>query len=124
MQLTPIVTTDKLAETRDFYLKHFDFQVVWDSPHYVQLKKGEVQVAFSAPREGEPRLSGGLMLGLEVKNVDDEHGRLAALGLACPAPRDNPWGDRSMDLLDPAGVVLHVHHPIPVSAEYRTYLKA
>ncbi|MCL1888452.1 MAG: VOC family protein [Kiritimatiellaeota bacterium] len=52
-----------------------------------------------------------LMMGFEVEDVDAEHQRLLALGVAMlNAPATHPWGARSFQFKDPDGNVLNFHN--------------
>jgi len=128
-RIVPLVTTRKLAETREFFTKHFGFTITFDSPGYLGLEapggKG-LQIAFMPPDDAAPApFSGqGLMFGIEVPDVDAEHARLAARGVDVGAgPQDNPWGDRSFQVREPSGVTLHIHSPRPMTPEYARYAR-
>ena len=51
--LTPLISTPKLAESRDFFTRHFGFTVTFDSPGYVGLKRGASEIAFMRPVQHE-----------------------------------------------------------------------
>lgn len=127
-KLVPMITTDRLAECRAFYATHFDGQVTYESPMYVGLKlPGGAEIGFMKPNgdPNEPVYRGGATLGVEVADVDGEHARLSKAGLTIVrALQDNPWGDRSFAVVDPAGVAVYVHKPIALAAEYAKYLKS
>ncbi len=128
--VVPMVVTPKVAEARDFYVKHFGLKVSFDCQWYASLKTpsgahGEFEIAFREPRGDEPCCTGGLSFGLQVADADQELARLRAAGV--PIVRDicdNPWGDRAFVVADPAGVGLYVFHPIEPSAEFRQYSRS
>lgn len=39
--LSPCITTDKVAESRDFYIKHFGAKVTFDCGWYLNLELGK-----------------------------------------------------------------------------------
>ncbi|WP_316504681.1 hypothetical protein [Nitrosopumilus sp.] len=50
-RLVPIVSTEILEESKEFYIKYFDFQVLFANDWYVLLesKNKSVQIAFVMP---------------------------------------------------------------------------
>lgn len=127
--LVPMIVTERVAQTRDFYLQHFDFKVSFDCEWYVALQSkprahGVFEIAFRAPRPGERPIAGGLTLGLQVEDADAECARLRAAGLPIlREPTSNPWGDRSFLTEDPNGLGLYVFHAIEAAPEFRQYVK-
>jgi catechol 2,3-dioxygenase-like lactoylglutathione lyase family enzyme len=124
-QMTPLVTTDKLDALRTFYCEHLGFRPTFDSPGFLGLRSGKTEVGFMKPCEGQPTFGGaGVTICLEVENVDAEHDRLKTEGVEVTVPlRDNPWGDRSFTVVDPAGVALHIFRPIEPTEEFKQYIK-
>ena len=118
----PMIATDKLAETRAFYLQ-LGFVVVCEGDCYLHLhapKAPHVQLGFHRPGSSDqpPVFRGsfggqGVFYGLEVDDVDAEYRRLTGLGLeAAFAPRDEPWGQRHFGVVDPNGIVVDIIQPI------------
>lgn len=125
----PMVATDKLTQARDFYLKHFGFRATFESDEHLCLRSPGDQgseIMFCKPGGDEmPAFEGkGLTWCLEVKDVDAEHERVQAAGLPVVRPlQDNPWGDRSFMVVDPAGIPLWIYKRIPPSAEFKPHFK-
>ncbi len=127
--LVPTVLTDKVDECKRFYMKHLGMKPVWDSDAYVALAaddpKRPFTIAFRTPMEGERAYAGGLSFNVSVESADREHARLTEAGLKVVRPlQDNPWGDRSFVVLDPAGVGLYVCHETQVAKELAQYVVA
>jgi predicted enzyme related to lactoylglutathione lyase len=124
----PIVTTKKLAEVKQFYLEHFGFETTFANDQYLGLRSagdGAIELGFMVPcDQNEPEYTGrGITFGMEVEDVDAEHERLSGRGLEVVRPlQDNPWGDRSFVVMDPAGVALYINKPIAPSAEFEQYV--
>lgn len=129
--LYPIVMTDRLAECRAFWVGRLGFSVVFEASWIVVLAAagsgaGERRmVAFmapdhpSTPPHRERFGAEGLLLTLEVDDVDAEHARLAGLGVeAVHGPQDEPWGQRRFLLRDPAGVWVDVVQQIAPAAGF------
>ncbi|MBB5850604.1 VOC family protein [Amycolatopsis umgeniensis] len=128
MRLTsfyPVLMTEKIAETRDFYRDHFGFELTFEADWYVSLKRGEWELAILAPGHGTiPGGAGkpvqGLLLNFEVEDVDAEHRRLveeAGLPEALSL-RSEEFGQRHFIVADPNGVLIDVIQEIPPTGEY------
>ena len=120
--LYTIVVTDKRAECRDFYVRWFGFEVVFEASWFVYLAaRGDhpFGLAFMAPDHpsqppGSDVSSGrGILLTLQVEDAAAEFQRLKAGGLPMAhALRDEPWGQRRFAVYDPAGTWVDVIQPI------------
>lgn len=111
------VVTEKLRESRDFYVRHFGFEPVFDGAWYIHLKHASgAEIAFLQP--GHPTQQAcfqqafpgpGIWLNLEVDDVDAEHARLKFEGLPMEVDlRDEMWGERHFTVLDPNGVAVNI----------------
>jgi catechol 2,3-dioxygenase-like lactoylglutathione lyase family enzyme len=102
--LYSIIVTDKLAECRDFYVRWFGFQVVFEASWFVYLAAtGDhaFGIAFMAPGHpsqppGPETFSGkGMFITVQVADATAEFERLIRDGVSVPLPlRDEPWGQR------------------------------
>ncbi len=125
-QISPTICVADPASSRDFYVKHFDAEVVFDAGWYVNIRIGNGELCFMKPQNPEqPLFAGqGLMYNLAVEDVDAEHQKLTKLGLKTVMPlEDHPWGDRGFSIVDPSGVALYIYTPIEPSAEFKQYYK-
>ena len=124
--LYTIIVTDKRAECRDFYVRWFGFQVVFEASWFVYLAAAgdhPFGVAFMAPDHpsqppGPERFSGrGLLITIQVADAAAEFERLSRAGVAIAYPlKDEPWGQRRFALYDPAGAwvdVIQTIDPVP-----------
>ncbi|MEU3626515.1 glyoxalase [Amycolatopsis coloradensis] len=128
MRLTsfyPVLMTERLTETRDFYRDHFGFELTFEADWYVSLKRGEWELAILAPGHGTiPAGFGkpvqGLLLNFEVDDVDAEHRRLVVdAGLPeTLSLRSEEFGQRHFIVADPSGVLIDVIQQIPPTGEY------
>jgi catechol 2,3-dioxygenase-like lactoylglutathione lyase family enzyme len=113
-----VVVTEKLAECRDFYVRWFGFEVVFEASWFVYLQApggGGHGIAFMSPdhpsRPPGPESFGGdgLLFTLQVSDAAAEFERLRAAGLEIDHPlTDEPWGQRRFGLEDPAGTWVDV----------------
>ncbi|MGW5705108.1 MULTISPECIES: VOC family protein [unclassified Amycolatopsis] len=128
MRLTsfyPVLMTEKIAETRDFYRDHFGFELTFEADWYVSLKRGEWELAILAP--GHDTIPGGagkpvqgLLLNFEVEDVDAEYRRLVGeAGLPeALSLRSEEFGQRHFIVADPNGVLIDVIQEIPPTGEF------
>jgi uncharacterized glyoxalase superfamily protein PhnB len=124
--LYTIIVTDKRAECRDFYVRWFGFQVVFEASWFVYLAAAgdhPFGIAFMAPDHpsqppGPERFGGrGLLITMQVADAAAEFERLSRAGVSIAYPlKDEPWGQRRFALVDPAGAwvdVIQTIDPVP-----------
>lgn len=130
--LFPVVATKAVAEARDFYVRYFGFQVVFDAGWYVQLNAvregggAPLELAFMIPDHESlpPSLrhafdGKGVFLTIDVEDVDALYQQLRAGGHEILIDlRDEEWGQRHFAVRDPSGGMLDVVKAIPASADY------
>lgn len=118
------ISTYKLQESKEFYMRYFNFRLVYESDWYIELIAPDLPTAgisFTLPqREAGEFFNGkGLILSFEVDDVDQEYRRLTALGLKVfQEIQDKPWGERSFVVDDPNGVHIYIYKSIPPTPEY------
>ena len=122
------LVTQKLKETKAFYLSHFDARLAFDCGWYVVLRLGASpsgpEICLMEPQEGMVPFTGGIFLNILVRDADAMYERLhdqAGLPVIMPL-EDHPWGDRGFGLLDPSGALVYCYHPIPPAAEFQQYI--
>lgn len=114
MKLWSGIITEKVQESKDFYVRLFGAEVLYEGEGgwFVLLRLGDSELGFMLPGlESQaslfrPAFQGeGLWLAIEVDDVDKEYQRLQALGVSATVElRDEPWGDRHFALVDPNGI--------------------
>jgi len=124
----PLILTNNVAGTRDFYTKHFPFEITFDGGSYVSLKaKQELPFELALlepnhsaiPADFRLALNGGLILNFEVDNADEEYARLKAAGLPIHLEiRSEDFGQRHFITSDPNGVLIYIIQVIPPSEEF------
>ena len=100
--LYSVIVTDNRAECRDFYVKWFGFQVVFEASWFVYLAADgdhPFGIAFMAPDHpsqppGPERFNGqGMFITVQVADAAAEFDRLSRSGLSIAYPlHDEPWG--------------------------------
>lgn len=125
--LSPCITTTKVEESRDFYVRLFGAKVTFDCGWYVNLEFGKsASLQFMTPQPDQPACNpAGLTYNFNVSDVDTEFQSLADSGLVAVMPlEDHPWGDRGFAVQDPNGIVLYVYSEREPSPEFRHYFKS
>lgn len=119
--LYPLITTPALLDTRNFYILHFGFEVLFEASWFVYLSgpgeegtRGAVLALMhpdhpSSPPGPEAFDGRGMILTIEVSDAAAVATRLREMG----APivhglTDEPWGQRRVVTRDPAGVLIDV----------------
>lgn len=128
----PVIGTQKVAETRDFYVQHFGFEISFEADWYISLQhESGVQLAIldythpTMPADYRKPVQ-GLLLNFEVQDATAEYERLIK-GLGLPVMRDlrdEDFGQRHFITVDPAGVLVDVIEIIPPSAEFAAQYSA
>ena len=104
------IVTDDVERAASFYASVLGATVCLNE-YYVELPAGDATLGFSKARFtecGATRVS-QVILDFEVDDVDEEFSRLDALGVDwVQLPMTQPWGNRSMTLAAPEGVLVNV----------------
>ncbi len=122
-QYYPVIMTDQVRETANFYIEHFRFHALFESDWYLHLQSSEddgVNLAVlqrsheTIPAAKRGQQTSGMLLNFEVDDVDREYAQAQASGLPILlALRDEPFGQRHFITEDPSGVMIDVITPIP-----------
>ncbi len=111
-KIVPLFTSDKFAETREFYCNLLGFEAFMDNETYLGLRLagGELELGFLPVVEEHPLSSGaGLVYRLESDDLDAEYEALKAKGAPLWGPPETmPWGDRRMCMPDPNGITIYI----------------
>lgn len=114
MKIWAGIITDKVEASKDFYVRLFGAEVVYEGEGgwFVLLRLGESELGFMRP--GLPSQAPifrsafggqGIWLTFEVADAEGELQRLRALGVPIEMTlRDEPWGDRHFVIRDPNGI--------------------
>ncbi|WP_049573878.1 VOC family protein [Nonomuraea sp. SBT364] len=121
----PVVCTDKVGESRDFYVDLFGFEVTFEADWYVSLRRGRHELALldhthpTLPEAYRKKVA-GVLLNFEVADVDAEWRRLVVDGGLTPELelRSEDFGQRHFIVADPSGVLIDVITPIEPAGEY------
>jgi catechol 2,3-dioxygenase-like lactoylglutathione lyase family enzyme len=124
----PVICTDRVVDTHDFYTKHFGFETVFEADWYVSLRRDGnpvyelaiLNAAHPSLPDGYQKHVSGLLLNFEVDDVDAEYERLVNQnGLEAVLPlRSEEFGQRHFIVADPSGVLVDVITEIPRTGEF------
>lgn len=126
-QYYPVLMVEDVAAISAFYQTHFHFRPLFESDWYVHLQSAEDAAVNLAILHGDhatiPELArgraAGVLLNFEVEDVDAVHVRVRAAGLPILLDlRDEDFGQRHFITRDPAGVLIDVITPIPMTGAY------
>jgi len=119
--LYPLITTPHVFAARDFYVRHFGFEPLFQASWFVYLagrdEAGEhgPTLAFmlpshpSNPPGPEPFSGAGMIITMEVADAAAAHRKLTESGAPIIHPlTDEPWGQRRFMTRDPSGVLIDV----------------
>ena len=103
----PNISSDRAAETRDFFTELLGFEVVMDLGRVVTVASPTNRSAqVTIVSNDDPAAPG---ISVEVEDVDAVHARAVDQGLEIAYPlRDEEWGVRRFMLREPSGTMVNV----------------
>lgn len=123
MTFTRLLTnlcSDRLGESRDFYVSLLGFEVNFDSDWYVQLRSPshpELELGLIARSSAlvPPRFQQaptGMFITVVVPDVDAVYAKALALGIPIlQEPRNEFYGQRRFLTVDPNGCLIDIGSP-------------
>lgn len=124
--LYPVLMTEDVATTAAFFCTHLGFETTFEADWYVSLIRDSFELAVldagheTIPVEHRNRSAAGLLINLEVDDVDAEYRRLVTEGpLTALLPiRSEDFGQRHFILDGPDSVLIDVITPIPPAGAF------
>lgn len=122
----PVLMSADVAAASRFYCDRLGFEPTFTTDWYVSLRRGAWELAVldphheSIPAAYRGRAATGVLVNLEVDDVDAEHRRLVIDGGLEPvlALRSEPFGQRHFILPGPDQVLIDVIQPIKPDPEW------
>lgn len=118
MKLNAGVITEKLAESKAFYIDNLGFGVTFENEFYLLLHTANKQFELSFLLPNHPSQHAffhtayagkGVFLTIEMDEVDSLYKRLQDKGVDIKVDiRDEPWGDRHFSIEDPNGIGIDI----------------
>lgn len=126
-QYYPVIQTDDVEGTAEFYKTHFGFVSRFDSDWYIHLQSEtdeHVNLAVlqhdheTIPASGRGKTS-GVIINFEIDDVDKEYNKMKTAGVSIIKDLQNEaFGQRHFIAQDPNGILIDVIKPIPPSDEF------
>lgn len=124
MKFNAGIVTNKLTETRAFYVDTLGFGISFENEFYLLLHSPsrETEISFLLPNHPtqhpifhEPFNGKGMYLTIETEEVDKLYTQLKAKGVKIEIDiRNEPWGDRHFAIVDPNGIGIDIVKYTPV----------
>lgn len=123
----PVLLSSDVPGASTFYQHHFGFRPLYEADWYVHLQsQADRRMNLAIVGKDHPTIpamargrTGGVILNLEVNDVDAHYNRLRSEGADIVLTlRDEDFGQRHFIILGPDGVLVDVIRPIPPSAEH------
>lgn len=123
----PVILSDNVPATRDFYMKLLGWRMDFDSDWFVHLRSHEssdvelgiMQVDHELVPAAFRKAPTGVTVTIVVDDVDAVFGRARSEGVAIvEEPRDLFYGQRRMLVTDPSGTLVDVSSECPPSEEF------
>ena len=126
-RLFPVIYSEKLEETKDFYCRLLGFQVEFDSDWFVNLAggaNGEFELGVQRyDHELIPpafrAIAKGVSLALEVEDVEAVYAKFQDRADLVARIADEEYGQRHFMCVDPNGVLVDVGMPIEPSDAFK-----
>lgn len=128
----PVIGTDQIAVSRDFYTSYFDFDIVFEADWYVSLKSRTnpayelalLDYRHSSLPEAYRHPARGVLINFEVPDVDDTYKQLKNKGLPMVLDlKSEEWGQRHFITRDPNGILIDVIQNIAPTGTYAEQYK-
>lgn len=121
----PVLMSDDVDGSATFFRELFDFETVFETDWYVSLRRDRWELGIvAAEHETVPdpfrNAARGILLNIEVANVDAEYQRLVSTGRFAPVLdiRSEGFGQRHFIIAGPDRVLVDVISEIEPSVDY------
>lgn len=110
----PNLPADDLAAAKAFYIDrlgfHLTFEVSEDGHSgLLGVARGTIEITIASPMEGHGR---NACVALHVDDADSYYHEWSSRVDVLREPKDEDWGARTFDLLDPSGNTIFVMGPV------------
>ena len=124
----PVICTDKLEASTDFFKNNFDFSLTFESDWYMSLRSNSnpnfelalLDYCHPSIPENYRKTAQGVIINFEVADVDNEYQRLKANDIKMILDiRSEEWGQRHFIVEDPNGILIDVIQNIEPTDEFK-----
>ena len=114
----PILPTGDLTAAKAFYVEGLGFRVTFEASKdghsgLLGIQRGGIEITLDSPMDGHGR---NACVALQVDDVDSYYREWSSKVNVLRHPKNEEWGARTFDLLDPSGNTIFVMGPV-VAAE-------
>jgi catechol 2,3-dioxygenase-like lactoylglutathione lyase family enzyme len=118
----PILPVEDLATAKAFYVGKLGFRVTFEVSHdgrsgLLGIERGNIQITLDCPMQGHGR---NACVALQVDDADAYYNEWHVKVDLLRAPKDEDWGARTFDLLDPSGNTIFVMGPVTGGTKRRS----
>jgi len=115
----PILPTDDLATAKTFYVDRLGFNVTFewsDDGHsgLLGIARGTIEITLDCPMDGHGR---NACVAIHVDDTDRYFDEWSSKVGVLRKPKNEDWGARTFDLLDPSGNTLFIMGPLGITSE-------
>lgn len=123
----PVICTDKIDASKEFYTTNFDFESTFEADWYVSLKSRRnpnyelalLDFRHMSLPEGFKEPTRGVLINFEVPDVDSVYARLKAKNLQTVLDlTSEEWGQRHFIIQDPNGILIDIIQNIEPSEAF------
>ena len=110
---TPLLPADDLRTAKTFYVERLGFDIRFELSEdgrngLLGLERGTIYLTIDSPMTGHGR---DACVALEVNDADAYYAEWGSRVEVKRPPKDEPWGARTFDLIDPFGNTIFVMGP-------------
>jgi len=110
----PVLPADDLAVAKSFYVEGLGFRVVFEASDdgkagLLGVERGGIRITIDSPMSGHGREA---CVSLEVDSADAYYEEWRSRVEISRPPKDEPWGARTFDVIDPFGNTIFVIGPL------------
>jgi catechol 2,3-dioxygenase-like lactoylglutathione lyase family enzyme len=110
----PILPVDDLRVAKHFYVDTLGFDIEFEASDdgrtgLLGVRRGTIEITLDCPMSGHGR---DACVSLRVDSADRYYDEWQSKTPVKRAPRNEPWGARTFDLIDPFGNTIFVIGPV------------
>jgi uncharacterized glyoxalase superfamily protein PhnB len=111
---TPILPADDLRVAKEFYVDRLGFDIRFEVSEdgiraLLGVERGTICLTLDCPMNGHGR---DACVALEVDDTDAYYDEWSARVAIRQPPKNEPWGARTFDVIDPFGNTIFVMGPV------------
>ena len=116
----PVLPGDDVSVAKDFYVRGLGFEVTFEASEdgkngLLGVERGGIALTIDCPMSGHGR---DACVSLQVENADKYYDEWKQRILVKRPPRDEEWGARTFDVIDPFGNTIELY--VDTSDVWRT----